>query len=76
MEMQQESKVTETFALQSREAQQSHLESLTKVVSQLSEEVSQLRSSLTGSRDGKPSCWNCREKAHLKRNCPHHAIFR
>ena len=38
--------------------------------------VSQLRSSLTGSRDGKPSCWNSGEKGHLKRNCPHLTIFR
>ena len=60
---------TQVSANAIRRSRPSEIEELTTQVRQLSQEVAQLRGEQAGRQRG-PVCWGCRERGHLRRNCP------
>ena len=46
------------------------IEELTTQVKYLTKEVAQLRGERPDRRQRGPVCWGCRERGHLRRNCP------
>ena len=53
-----------------RHGRNSEIEELTTQVRYLTKEVAQLRGERADRRQRGPVCWGCRERGHLRRNCP------
>ena len=61
---------TQPSANTTRHGRNSEIEELTTQVKYLTKEVAQLRGERADWRQRGPVCWGCRERGHLRRNCP------
>ena len=66
----QQGVATQPSANTTRHGRNSEIEELTTQVKYLTKEVAQLRGERADRRQRGPVCWGCRERGHLRRNCP------
>ena len=62
--------VNTTVSEHNRHGRNSEIEELTTQVKYLTKEVAQLRGERADRRQQGPVCWGCRERGHLRLNCP------